>query len=55
MAAAEYEKAVALDSKNKTAQTKLTLMRSLLENQTIKPAAAQSINSGPAGNRPQGK
>ena len=47
MAAAAYEKALALDGKNKTAQAKLTLMRTLLDNQTIKPAAAQSLETAP--------
>src|SRR5574340_1023553 len=47
MASAEYEKALALDSKNTTAQTKLTLMRTLLEHQGFDPAAAQSLKTAP--------
>ena len=55
MAAAAYEKALALDSKNKTAQTKLTLMRTLLENQAFDPAAVQSLKTAPEPAPPQAK
>ena len=55
MAATAYEKALALDSKNKTAQAKLTLMRTLLENQTIKPAAARSLEAAPEPAPPQAR
>jgi tetratricopeptide (TPR) repeat protein len=55
MAAAAYEKALALDGKNKTAQTKLTLMRTLLDNQTIKPAAAQSLETAPEAAPPEAR
>ncbi len=48
MASAAYEKALALDGKNKTAQAKLTLMRSLLEKQTLDPAASKSLKAPPA-------
>ncbi len=44
MAAAQYEKAIALDRKNKTAQAKLTLMRSLLDSRALDPAPAGSLS-----------
>jgi tetratricopeptide (TPR) repeat protein len=47
MAAAAYEKALALDSKNKTAQAKLTLMRSMLDKQALDPAASKSLETPP--------
>jgi Flp pilus assembly protein TadD len=40
MAAIEYDKALALDSKNTTAQTKLRLIETMLGGQIIKPATA---------------
>ena len=45
MAAIEYDKAQALDSKNTTAQTKLRLIQTMLGGQTIKPAAAKPAQS----------
>ena len=41
MAAIEYDKALALDSKNTTAQTRLKLIQTMLGGQTTKPAAAK--------------
>lgn len=46
LAAAAYEKALTLDRKNDTAQTKLTLMRTLLERQALEPAPARSLKNG---------
>ncbi len=42
MASLAYEKALALDSKNASAQSKLALMRSLLKDQAPKPAAPRT-------------
>ncbi len=47
MASEAYETALALDSGNATAQAKLKLMRTLLADQTLKPAATQSIRIEP--------
>ncbi|MDT3707745.1 MAG: tetratricopeptide repeat protein [Thiobacillus sp.] len=47
MASVAYEEALALDSRNTTAQTKLTLMRTLLEKQAFKPAASRSLQTTP--------
>lgn len=53
MASAAYEEALALDSKNTTAQAKLTLMRTLLEKQAFKPAASRSLRTAPESAPPQ--
>jgi tetratricopeptide (TPR) repeat protein len=42
MAAIEYDKALALDSKNTVAQTKLKQIQSMLGEQTIKPATGSA-------------
>ena len=47
MASIAYEKAVTLDSKNTAAQTKLTLIRSLLGQQATLPAAAKPATAAP--------
>jgi tetratricopeptide (TPR) repeat protein len=46
IAAVAYEKALSLDGKNATAQTKLTLMRTLLERQALDPVRAPSLKNG---------
>jgi Flp pilus assembly protein TadD len=43
MATIEYGKALALDGKNATAQTKLALIRNMLGDQARKPAAAKPV------------
>ena len=45
IAAIEYDKALALDSKNTTAQSRLKLIQSMLGGQAIKPAAAKPAQS----------
>jgi len=59
LASIAYDKALALDSKNASVQAKLMLMRSLIENQALKPAAAQPLKteptSAPGTTRPQAR
>ena len=55
LAAAAYEKALALDRKNATAQTKLTLMRSLLERQALEPTPARGLKNGSTNNTRKAK
>lgn len=45
MAAIEYDKALALDSRNTTAQTRLKLIQTMLGGQTTRPAAARPAPS----------
>jgi tetratricopeptide (TPR) repeat protein len=47
LASIAYEKAVTLDSKNTTAQAKLTLIRSLPGQQAAQPAAAKPATAAP--------
>ena len=47
MAAIEYDKALALDSKNTTVQTRLKLIQTMLGGQTTKPAATKPITGSP--------
>ena len=47
MASIAYDKALALDSKNATAQTKLALIQDMIEGQPRKPAAAKIATAKP--------
>jgi len=44
MASIEYDKALALDSKNTTVQTRLRLIQNMLGGQATKPAAAKPVS-----------
>jgi len=47
MAAIEYGKALALDSRNTTVQTRLGLIQTMLGGQATKPAAARPVTGSP--------
>jgi len=47
MASIEYDKALALDGKNTTVQSKLTLIQTMLGGQGRKPAAAKPVPAAP--------
>jgi len=47
MASISYDKALALDSKNATVQSKLTLIQTMLGGQGRKPAAAKPVPAAP--------
>jgi tetratricopeptide (TPR) repeat protein len=47
MASIAYDKALELDSKNATAQTKLALIQEMIQGQPRKPATSKSVSSAP--------